>query len=140
YRASRWTSAATTSRTWPRPARRCVRRPPSTPHWPRCKATARRPVAPEARPSAGLRPSSPPPPAAMTDHTPDILLFSYGTLQLESVQLASFGRRLDGSPDAIRGYVQTMLEITDPEVLATSGERFHPIVSPSDNLDDAVQG
>jgi len=76
----------------------------------------------------------------MTDHTPDILLFSYGTLQLESVQLASFGRRLDGSPDAIRGYVQTMLEITDPEVLATSGERFHPIVSPSGNLDDAVQG
>ena len=31
----------------------------------------------------------------MTDR--DILLFSYGTLQLESVQLSSFGRRLDGA-------------------------------------------
>ena len=65
----------------------------------------------------------------MTDR--DILLFSYGTLQLESVQLSSFGRRLDGEPDAMTGYARTMVEITDPDVLAASGERFHPIVSPS---------
>src|SRR5690606_41828484 len=71
---------------------------------------------------------------------PGFHLLACGRRQLGSVQLASVGRRLDGSPDAIRGYVQSMLGITDPEVLATSGERFHPIVSPSGNLDDAVQG
>ena len=50
----------------------------------------------------------------MTDAA-DILLFSYGTLQLESVQRASFGRRLNGEPDAMTGYVRTMVEITDPD-------------------------
>lgn len=61
----------------------------------------------------------------------DILLFSYGTLQQPSVQRASFGRLLQGMADAIPGYRQSMLEITDPEVLRTSGERFHPIVEPA---------
>lgn len=75
---------------------------------------------------------------AMTDH--NILLFSYGTLQLESVQVSSFGRRLDGEPDAMTGYARTMVEITDPEVLAASGERFHPIVSPSGDPADEVTG
>src|SRR6188768_538245 len=58
-----------------------------------------------------------------------VLLCSYGTLQLERVQLESFGRRLDGADDAMPGYRRTMLEITDPDVIRTSGERFHPIVS-----------
>src|SRR5262245_4037372 len=31
-------------------------------------------------------------------------LFSYGTLQSESVQLATFARRLAGAPDALVGY------------------------------------
>ena len=31
-------------------------------------------------------------------------LFSYGTLQDESVQLATFGRKLSGEPDVLRGY------------------------------------
>ncbi|MBP7064140.1 gamma-glutamylcyclotransferase family protein [Ferrovibrio sp.] len=70
----------------------------------------------------------------------DIHLFSYGTLQLEEVQLASFGRKLEGSADALPGYRQTMLEITDPAVLATSGEKFHPIVTPSGDPADAVPG
>ena len=38
-------------------------------------------------------------------------LFSYGTLQTESVQLSTFGRRLDGSPDALVGYRLRMIEI-----------------------------
>jgi len=74
------------------------------------------------------------------DDARDILLFSYGTLQLESVQLASFGRRLDGEADAMPGYTRTMVEITDPAVLAASGERFHPIVSPSGDAADEVAG
>lgn len=69
-----------------------------------------------------------------------INLFSYGTLQLESVQLSSFGRLLEGQGDAMPGFRQEMLEITDPEVIRTSGERFHPVVMPSDNPSDAVEG
>jgi hypothetical protein len=68
------------------------------------------------------------------------LLFSYGTLRLESVQRASFGRRLVGSPDSLPGYVLRTVEITDAEVLAASGERFHPIVLHTGNPDDVVEG
>nr|WP_233175844.1 gamma-glutamylcyclotransferase family protein [Dyella sp. ASV24] len=68
------------------------------------------------------------------------MLFSYGTLQLESVQLESFGRLLDGDEDAMPGYRQQMVEITDPEVLRKSGQKFHPIVVPSDNPADEVSG
>ena len=67
-------------------------------------------------------------------------LFSYGTLQLDSVQMATFGRLLDGRDDAMPGYRTEMLEITDPEVLKTSGERFHPVVMPSDDPADQVAG
>ncbi len=69
-----------------------------------------------------------------------VRLFSYGTLQLEPVQLASFGRRLSGVPDTLPGYRREMLEITDPDVLSTSGERFHPVVVPSEDPADEVPG
>ena len=72
--------------------------------------------------------------------TTAILLFSYGTLQDRKVQVASFGRELRGQPDAMPGYRQTILEITDPEVLATSGRKYHPIVEPSPDSRDEVQG
>lgn len=75
----------------------------------------------------------------MTDQEP-IHLFSYGTLRQSDVQMASFGRLLDGSEDALPGYRTTLVEITDPIVLATSGERFHPIVEPSSSPDDEVPG
>jgi hypothetical protein len=75
----------------------------------------------------------------VTDHHP-IHLFSYGTLQLPEVQMASFGRLLEGSGDSVPGYRTDLLEITDPDVLATSGERFHPIVVPSADPADAVVG
>jgi isocitrate dehydrogenase len=39
---ARPTSAATTARTWPRPARRCARARPSTPRWSSCAADPRR--------------------------------------------------------------------------------------------------
>jgi gamma-glutamylcyclotransferase (GGCT)/AIG2-like uncharacterized protein YtfP len=63
------------------------------------------------------------------------LLFSYGTLQQEEVQRASFGRKLEGSDDALPGWKQEMVEITDPDVLAKSGKRFHPIVMPGGPAD-----
>ncbi len=63
------------------------------------------------------------------------LLFSYGTLQQERVQVAQFGRRLAGTADALVGWKQEMVEITDPDVLAKSGKRFHPIVMPGSPQD-----
>jgi len=69
-----------------------------------------------------------------------ILLFSYGTLQQENVQLSSFGRVLAGTPDAMPGWRQGEIEITDPEVIRTSGKRFHPIVEPSGDPADEVSG
>lgn len=67
-------------------------------------------------------------------------LFSYGTLRYERVQLETFGRLLEGQDDAMPGWRKDMLEITDPEVIRTSGERFHPVVRPSDDPSDAVVG
>ncbi|MFE6746166.1 gamma-glutamylcyclotransferase family protein [Kitasatospora purpeofusca] len=67
-------------------------------------------------------------------------LFSYGTLQLEQVQLSSFGRPLDGRADALPGFRLTMIEITDPEVIAASGTDRHPLVLPSAGAGDAVEG
>ena len=52
-------------------------------------------------------------------------LFSYGTLQAEAVQLATFGRKLVGEPDTLPGYRQTTLEIQDPRIVATSGAKYH---------------
>lgn len=56
------------------------------------------------------------------------LLFSYGTLQQANVQLATFGRRLEGTADSLVGYEQSFVAIGDPEVVRTSGKSHHPIV------------
>ncbi|MFJ3723443.1 gamma-glutamylcyclotransferase family protein [Streptomyces sp. NPDC090045] len=68
------------------------------------------------------------------------LLFSYGTLQSEQVQLARFGRLLTGTPDALPGYATTYITITDPEVIAASGTDRHPCVLPSAREGDDVEG
>lgn len=75
---------------------------------------------------------------AMAEDT--VLLFSYGTLQQENVQMASFGRLLAGRADAMPGFRRDMLEITDPDVIRTSGKRFHPVVSESGDPADEVAG
>lgn len=67
-------------------------------------------------------------------------LFSYGTLRSEQVQLASFGRLLKGQEDSVNGYRLTKVEITDPDVLAKSGERYHPAALPSHNAEDKIGG
>lgn len=67
-------------------------------------------------------------------------LFSYGTLQLEAVQLATFGRKLEGRADAMPGYSLTMLKIDDPQVVATSGQTHHPVVAYSGKAGDKVAG
>ncbi|WP_375425278.1 gamma-glutamylcyclotransferase [uncultured Friedmanniella sp.] len=68
------------------------------------------------------------------------LLFSYGTLQLPSVQDAVFGRLLQGEPDAIVGHVLDEVVITNPAVLAASGLSVHPVLARSDAEDAEVTG
>jgi len=43
-------------------------------------------------------------------------LFSYGTLQMESVQKETFGRELNGIKDSLIGYVLSEVKIKDPAV------------------------
>lgn len=69
-----------------------------------------------------------------------MLLFSYGTLQDANVQIANFGRVLKGHPDTLPGYVQGLVVIADPSVVATSGKTHHSIVQPSLNPEDEVCG
>jgi gamma-glutamylcyclotransferase (GGCT)/AIG2-like uncharacterized protein YtfP len=67
-------------------------------------------------------------------------LFSYGTLQKEQVQLETFGRKLIGEKDMLLGYDLKMVEITDPEVLRKSGEKYHPIIEYTGNKENKVKG
>ncbi|MBS0448744.1 MAG: gamma-glutamylcyclotransferase [Proteobacteria bacterium] len=67
-------------------------------------------------------------------------LFSYGTLRLEPVQLATFGRRLDGAPDRLPGHTLTSLEIRDAAVVETSGMTHHPILVHTGLPMDVVDG
>ena len=67
-------------------------------------------------------------------------LFSYGTLQDENVQFATFGRRLHGKPDELHGYHRTMLEIRNAQVVATSGAAHHPIIRHTGDPAHTVQG
>jgi gamma-glutamylcyclotransferase (GGCT)/AIG2-like uncharacterized protein YtfP len=67
-------------------------------------------------------------------------LFSYGTLQQDNVQFATFGRRLTGVSDALVGYRQSMVAIQDPEVVRTSGKTYHPIVAFTGASEDLVPG
>jgi gamma-glutamylcyclotransferase (GGCT)/AIG2-like uncharacterized protein YtfP len=63
-------------------------------------------------------------------------LFSYGTLQQESVQFANFGRKLKGSADVVLGWRLAAVQITDPKVLALSGLAVHKIMVPGEPTDE----
>ena len=67
-------------------------------------------------------------------------LFSYGTLRQRDVQLATFGRELDGRPDAIVGFELDWVTITDLHVIETSGSNRHPILKPTDRAHAVVEG
>ena len=67
-------------------------------------------------------------------------LFSYGTLRYAKVQLETFGRILEGQPDRLIGYRLSSVEITDPKVLALSGEAVHPMLVWTGDLKDQVEG
>jgi acyl-CoA thioesterase len=53
------------------------------------------------------------------------LLFSYGTLQDESIQRSTFGRVLAGGADALPGFEPVALVLDDPKVVAATGTSNH---------------
>ncbi|KZN52740.1 hypothetical protein N474_22485 [Pseudoalteromonas luteoviolacea CPMOR-2] len=67
-------------------------------------------------------------------------LFSYGTLQLKQVQIDTFGRELSGFADTLIGYELGEVEITDEEVIASSGKTVHPILKKSNDPQSKVSG
>lgn len=68
------------------------------------------------------------------------LLFSYGTLQIEAVQMATFGRRLQGNNDVLQGYELVSLKIDDPEVIRISGKDYHTMARFSGRDTDTIPG
>ena len=68
------------------------------------------------------------------------LVFSYGTLQQEGVQMSTFGRLLEGRADALVGYAQSIVEVGNADVVARSGKTHHPIVVFTGNSEDRVSG
>jgi gamma-glutamylcyclotransferase (GGCT)/AIG2-like uncharacterized protein YtfP len=67
-------------------------------------------------------------------------LFSYGTLQQEDVQLATFGRRLTGQRDDLVRFEQASVRIDDPRIVATTGRTHHANVTFNGNQDSCVFG
>lgn len=67
-------------------------------------------------------------------------LFSYGTLQLERVQLDTFGRELEGSTDILIGFQLSILKIEDKAVIAASGLTEHPVLIYTNCILDRVEG
>src|ERR1041384_1018758 len=68
------------------------------------------------------------------------LLFSYGTLQDEDVQLFAFGRLLQGSKDELPGFEPSLVAIEDQEVVARLGRTHHANVTYNGRNDSRVSG
>jgi gamma-glutamylcyclotransferase (GGCT)/AIG2-like uncharacterized protein YtfP len=68
------------------------------------------------------------------------LIFSYGTLQQENVQLSTFGRLLQGQKDDLPGFERSLVRIEDPLVEPTSGKAYHDNVIFNGRDDSRVSG
>lgn len=71
---------------------------------------------------------------------PAVALFSYGTLQLPEVQLANYGRRLEGEPDALVGYRLVVLPDRDPDAVRISGAKTHMVARRTGDPADRIPG
>lgn len=67
-------------------------------------------------------------------------LFSYGSLQSESVQLNTFGRRLEGHPDILTGYKPGLIKIEDEALIASGGVTHHKNIMYTGNQSDEISG
>ena len=68
------------------------------------------------------------------------LLFSYGTLQHEDVQVSTFGRKLEGEKDLLLGYEPSLVKIPDPTVAQRLGRTHHDNVTATGDEWSSVQG
>ena len=68
------------------------------------------------------------------------LLFSYGTLQQRNVQIANFGRNLNGKKDSLQKYILGEIVITDARVIRESGTDVHQILEYTGDIQDEVTG
>ena len=68
------------------------------------------------------------------------LLFSYGTLQQDDVQLATFGRLLHGQRDELPRFEPSLVKIEDSELVATSGKTHHANAAFTGRSDSRVTG
>ena len=68
------------------------------------------------------------------------LLFSYGTLQQEEVQVSTFGRKLDGEKDLLIGYEPSLVRIADPAVAERLKKTHHDNVKNTGDDWSTVQG
>jgi hypothetical protein len=73
--------------------------------------------------------------SAETEH-----LFSYGSLQAEAVQLATFGRRLEGRSDSLVGYRIALIPIADPNFVNINGDAHHRNLEFTGIASDLVEG
>lgn len=70
----------------------------------------------------------------------DLPLFSYGTLQRRDVQLATYGRPLEGMADTLAGYRLDVLPDRDPDAVRISGTKTHLVVRRTGDPADRVPG
>ena len=68
------------------------------------------------------------------------LLFSYGSLQENKVQLSTFGRLLNGQRDELPRFEQSLVRIDDPQVAAAVGRTHHANATFNGNEDSRVPG
>jgi gamma-glutamylcyclotransferase (GGCT)/AIG2-like uncharacterized protein YtfP len=68
------------------------------------------------------------------------LLFSYGTLQKEKVQVELFGRLLHGMKDILEGYQLSSIEIKDEAFLSKGENKYQRTLIASNNKVDRIEG
>ena len=68
------------------------------------------------------------------------LLFSYGSLREENVQLSTFGKRLAGQRDELVGFEPSVVRIEDPQVAAALGKTHHANVTFNGSDESRVPG
>ena len=68
------------------------------------------------------------------------LLFTYGTLQIGDIQLATFGRLVRGEPDEVVGCERQVITVEDPAVMAATGRAEHVNLRFNGNPNSRVPG
>ena len=68
------------------------------------------------------------------------LIFSYGTLQREDVQLAQVGRAMAGLADALPGFRTVPVPIDDPSIVESLGISTYDSLEKTGRPEDEVAG